>query len=88
MVRECYPHLANLDLADAADYDDESTVELLIGTDVYRSLATGQIERGTEGPAAVKTKVRWMLSGPMEREVCHHFNSSVPIHSFKLTLRL
>ena len=78
VIRECYPHLANLDLADAADTDDESTVELLIGADFYWSLATGRVERGTEGPAAVETKVRWVLSGPMEKEVCHHFSSSSP----------
>ena len=88
VVRECNPHLANLDLADAADTDDESTVELLIGADFYWSLATGRVERGTEGLAAVETKVGWVLSRPMERDVYHHFSSLVPIHLFRVDTKI
>ena len=32
--------------------------------DVYWSLVTGEIRRGSSGPMAIQTKVGWVLSGP------------------------
>ena len=37
---------------------------MLIGSDSYWSLVTGQVIRGDSGPTAIHTKVGWILSGP------------------------
>lgn len=37
---------------------------MLIGSDCYWDLVTGEVQRGKFGPIAVHTKVGWVLSGP------------------------
>jgi len=56
-------HLSQLDLADSGG-DSPLEVHILIGSDYYWTLATGEIKRGTSGPVAVETKLGWVLSGP------------------------
>jgi len=41
-------------------------IDVLIGSDVYWSLVTGEIVRGKCGPVAINTKLGWVLSGPTE----------------------
>ena len=67
-----YDHLANLDLADPC-HDGDGTpmeVDLLIGSDCYWNLVTGEIRRGEAGPVAIHTRLGWVLSGvaPVSRE--------------------
>ena len=58
-----YEHLSRLELADS--YDNMALeVDVLIGSDYYWELVTGEIERGDAGPVAVNTKLGWILSGP------------------------
>ena len=58
-------HLASLDLADFADTSSNLEVDILIGSDYYWSLVTGEICCGDSGPIAIHTKLGWVLSGPI-----------------------
>ena len=37
---------------------------MLIGSDYYWDLATGEVCRGESGPVAINTRLGWVLSGP------------------------
>jgi hypothetical protein len=63
--QEHYDHLKGLELADTADASDKLEVDVLIGSDLYWSLVTGRVIRGKSGPIAIRTKVGWVLSGPI-----------------------
>ena len=61
-----YPHLDNLEFADTLNSENEKEpVDILIGSDRYWDLVSGDIVKGTEGPIAVKSKFGWLLSGPV-----------------------
>ena len=53
--------------ARVADAEDVLEVDVLIESDLYRSLVTGGVWRGRSGPTAIQTKVGWVLSGPVGR---------------------
>ena len=53
LSRNHYDHLRGLDLADSADVRDTLKIDLLIGFDVYWSLATGRVIKGRSGPLAI-----------------------------------
>ena len=57
-------HLAGLDLADFADTSSSLEVDILIGSDYYWSIVTGETCRGDVGPIAIHTRLGWVLSGP------------------------
>ena len=61
---EMYDHLSHLELADASDGSTPMEVDLLIGSDYYWQLMTGEIRRGEDGPVALHTRFGWVLSGP------------------------
>ena len=63
-----YPHLLGLELADFASTESSLSVDLLIGSDYYWGLVTGNVCRGTHGPTAIHTKLGWVLSGPSSYE--------------------
>ena len=65
-AREQHPHLRGLYLADYSREDDKLPIDILIGSDWYWSLVTGNTRRGKTGPIAIHTKVGWVLSGPTE----------------------
>ena len=59
-----YKHLVDLDLADASNNEEVSLeIDLLIGSDCYWTLVTGEIRRGEAGPVAIHTRLGWVLSG-------------------------
>ena len=64
---EHYQHLRKLKLADY-HYDVEtSSIDILIGSDFYWSIFENDIIRGKEGePVALKSKLGYILSGPMQ----------------------
>ena len=66
--RDHYNHLVGLELVDSANLGDVLEVDVLIGSDLYWSLATGRVRRGRSGPVAIHTKVGWILSGPTDRQ--------------------
>ena len=62
---EAYDHLSVLDLADSSDGQSRLEVDVLIGSDQYWQLTSGQIRRGSSGPIAIHTGLGWVLSGPV-----------------------
>ena len=50
---EMYSHPSCLELADASDGSKPMEVNLLIGSDYYCQLITGEIRRGEDGPVAL-----------------------------------
>jgi hypothetical protein len=78
-----YPHLSNLQLAD--DREGHAPIDVLVGADQYWNLVTGGVTRGESGPAAIHTKLGWVLSGPV-KEIPVQSNSStnvVTTHALK-----
>ena len=61
-----YPYLSGHKLANSGDSTTQLQVDVLIGSDHYWSLITGRVMKGPSGPTAVETKLRWVLSGPVE----------------------
>ena len=61
-----YPHLSGLELADFSHGNEDLEVDVLIGSDHYWKLVTGEMVRGASGPTAVQTRLGWVLSGPAE----------------------
>ena len=67
-VKVDYPHLGGLQLADSLD-DSYGTIDILIGTDHYWDVVTGETVRGDSGPTAVSSKFGWLLSGALRESV-------------------
>ena len=63
--REMYPHLGGLTFADEPEDVHELDVDILIGSDHYWDVITGRVQRGTDGPVAIETRLGWVLSGPI-----------------------
>ena len=78
---ESYDHLSHIELADSMKFSQNlgMDVDLLIGSDFYWKFLTGEIRRGKVGPVAMKTKVGWVLSGPV---VCHESTSQAASTNF------
>ena len=65
MKLDDYPCLKELELAD--DLTNQSTaIDVLIGSDYYWALVTGEVLRTDGGPTAVRSKLGWLLSGPIQ----------------------
>ena len=68
---EKYEHLRNLQLADYAFGDElnaDKPVDLLVGSDTIWLFVNDKIVRGDgNSPVAMKTKLSWVASGPVER---------------------
>ncbi len=60
-----YPHLQGLQLADdnLLSNDTDSDVDILIGSDYYYDIITGEIQRGGVGPCAVNSEFGWLTCG-------------------------
>ncbi|KAL9977059.1 hypothetical protein ACROYT_G014423 [Oculina patagonica] len=65
-------------------YDAEGSIDMLIGCDYYWDFVTGETRRGDEGPIAVKSKLGWLLSGPvngtLDRSYVSHSNFIIEGH--------
>ena len=60
-----YPHLQGLDFADASVVDgSQQNIDILIGSDFYFEILTGEVVRGDRGFVAVNSKFGWVVSGP------------------------
>ena len=64
-----YAHLRGLELADYGTGEDNVEVDILVGSDQYWSLVSGRVVRGKLGPAAIETKLGWVLSGPISEGI-------------------
>lgn len=66
-VNTNYTHLEGLELADFGDdVDDSNTIDILIGSDYYWDIVTGDVVKGESGPTAVSSKLGWLLSGRVQ----------------------
>jgi len=62
-----YKYLAELPLAHPKNTDERFEVDILIGSDYYWEFVEDEIIRG-EGPTAMKSRVGYLLSGPLSKE--------------------
>ena len=60
--RSKYSYPRELDLADTLP---DCELEILIGSDYYWKVVTGEMIQGSYGPVAIYTRLRWVLSGPV-----------------------
>ena len=56
-AKDTYEHLSGLELADSSYEDEDLNVDILIGSEYYWKLVTGEVIRGYVGPTAVHTKL-------------------------------
>jgi hypothetical protein len=66
IVTTNYAHLDGLDLADFNHEESDDSIDVLVGADHYWDLVTGDVVKGEDGPTAINSKLRWLLSGPAE----------------------
>jgi len=66
VVNACeYEHLDGLELADGDSLDSKKSIDVLVGSDYYWSIVTGDTVAGDGGPVALGSKLGWLLSGPL-----------------------
>ena len=64
-----YPCLSELDLADYSRESSHNTIDVLVGSDFYWALVTGEIIKMDNGLVAISSKLGWLLSGPSDHTV-------------------
>lgn len=81
-----YQHLSDLDLADFPAGDTSNMeIDLLIKSNYYWELVTGETRRGESGPIAFKTRLGWVHSGPVpDNEVQQSSVSLLTIHVLRI----
>ena len=80
-----YPHLQGLELADDNLLDHNSDcIDVLIGSDHYWDIVTGNIIKGSDGPVAVSSNFGWLLSGPLDNTKAGHAVSNLVIEGVEL----
>jgi len=52
-------------LADGDSLDSKKSIDVLVGSDYYCSIVTGDTVVGDGGPVALGSKLGWLLSGPL-----------------------
>ena len=75
VITSRYVHLQGLELADS-DHEDQTAIDILLGSDYYWAVVTGQTIVGEQGPVALDSKLGWLLSGPLDKS-----DRSVSTHS-------
>ena len=61
-----YEHLADLELADECTGQWTDCIDVLIGSNYYWSVVTGEVLNSDSGPVAMKSVFGWLLSGPVK----------------------
>ena len=59
-----FAHLKDLELADCPD-NPSGAIDVLICSDFYWNVVGKEVIRGDKGPIAVKSKLGWLVSGPI-----------------------
>ena len=77
MCTEKYEHLSQLEMADPVDGTTAKEIDVLIGSDHYWDLVTGEIRRGASGPVAIQTQLGWVLSGPVHMHTLDQDSTSL-----------
>ena len=67
VCRDEHSHFLGLDKADLVSESDssKSNIDVLIGSDYYWDVVTGDIEREDSQLVAVSSKFGWLVSGPV-----------------------
>jgi len=73
-----HPHLVGLELADDPD-QPRDRIDVLIGSDFYWDIVTGEMKMGEKGPIALSSRLGWLLSGPIESMAVANLASSYMI---------
>ena len=70
-----YPHLRRLKLADRRA-DCQQRIDILVGADFYYDIVSGDVQKGSSGPTAIRSKLGWLLAGPISdrNENSHSYN--------------
>ena len=63
---EKYPHLNALDFTADFEHSTQIIPDILLGSDQYWSLLTGEVLKGETVPTAFNTCLGWILSGPAQ----------------------
>ena len=66
-----YPHLNSLELAADFELPNQIVPDVLLGSDQYWSLLTGEVIKGNTGPTALNIHLGWILSGPAQVKEAH-----------------
>ena len=67
VVRQLYTHLTGIWFSDVCRAEETLAVDILIGSDAVWEFQEGTSIRGGPGePVAIKTKMGWVLSGPLK----------------------
>ena len=78
IAQQSYPHLQGLPLADYSRGDEDLEVDIMIGADYYWSIVQNHVVRGeSHGPVAVRTRLGYVLSGPINIAGALQSSSSV-----------
>ena len=62
---DSYPCLRQLELADDIN-DKPNAINVLIGSNYYWTIITGEVLRINGGSTAMSSKLGWLLSGPTQ----------------------
>ena len=76
-IENCH-EFAPLELADTSLEDDNLEVDILIESDQYYKLVTGEVIQQCNGLMAIHTRLGWVLSGPvhsLSQQISSGFNS-------------
>ena len=66
IVKYEHPHLTNIWFSDVCPSQDLLAVDILVGIDFFHLFQEDKVVRGKhDEPVAVKTKIGWVLSGPL-----------------------
>ena len=60
-----YPQLQSLDFTTDLTKCNQIKPDVLIGSDLYWSLLTGEMIKSKDGPVALDSQLGWILSGPI-----------------------
>lgn len=84
LCQDTFDHLVSLDLADPSDGSPHLDVDILIGSDQYWDLASGETRRGCSGPVAISTELGWVLSGPAPSSNQAHSSTSLVMYTLRV----
>ena len=74
-----HSHLIDLDVADyiSGNMDSQDNIDVLIGSDYYWDIITGEVARGDDKLVAVSSKFGWLVSGSTKGDSgTAHFTTS------------
>ena len=86
LTKNMYKHWHAIHLADYSTGAEPAELDMLIGSDQYWKIVTGEVRRGDSGPIAHYNRIGWVLSAPVEGST-HDSNPSMNFVSSTHVLR-